>query len=319
MLASMVDQACSACVMEVSSHALTQDRVRAIDYAVGIFTNLTQDHLDYHGTMGAYLEAKKILFDGLTETASAVYNQDDPHGSAIVADTRASPLSFGLTSGADIQGTVIKNALGGLELDIEGVLQRYRLVGQFNALNVLAAYTAGRALGYAKNELIDALSSAPSIPGRFEILRVQGNRYVVVDYAHTPDALENVLRTIRHTMDRHTTLWCIFGCGGDRDAGKRPLMGQIAEHYSDRIIVTSDNPRTEDPERIIDDIRQGVEKPEKGLWITNRREAIEKAAELSASGDVILIAGKGHETYQIIGTETTPFDDKQEAMQAFGI
>ena len=319
MLKDMHNQACSACVMEVSSHALSQDRVRAIDYAVGVFTNLTQDHLDYHGTMDAYLEAKKILFDGLAPDATAVYNQDDPHGARIVADTSAATLSFGLFSKADIQAYVVKNALWGLELEIEGTIERFQLVGQFNASNLLAAYAAGRALGYKKPELLGVLSSAPPVPGRFEILKVQGNRYVVVDYAHTPDALENVLRTIRDTMRPDASLWCIFGCGGDRDASKRPIMGRIAEQHSDRIIVTSDNPRTEDPERIIEDIRTGIAQPEQALWITNRREAIQKAAELSAKGDVILIAGKGHETYQIIGTETTPFDDKKEAIQAFSL
>lgn len=318
LLQSMLDQACQACVMEVSSHALSQDRVRAIDYAAGIFTNLTQDHLDYHGTMDAYLEAKKILFDGLGPNSTAIYNQDDPHGNAIVADTAASKLSFGMFTRADIQGFIIKNALHGLELEIEGSARRYKLVGQFNALNLLAAYSTGRALGYERDEILEALEFAPPVPGRFEILKMHNNRYVVIDYAHTPDALENVLQTIRHTMNPDAVLWCIFGCGGDRDAGKRPLMGQIAERFADQIIVTSDNPRTEDPEQIIHDIQKGLQEPENALLITNRREAIQAAASQSSKGDVILIAGKGHETYQVIGTETLPFDDKKEAIQAFG-
>ena len=318
MLQLMLDQACRACVMEVSSHALDQDRVRAIDYAVGIFTNLTQDHLDYHGTMDAYLGAKKILFDGLMPGTTAVYNADDPHGESIVANTAASTLSFGMFTQADIRGFIIRNGLSGLELEIEGSARRYRLVGEFNALNLLAAYATGRALGYERDDILMALESAPPVPGRFEILKVQGKRHVVIDYAHTPDALENVLQTIRHTMNPDSILWCIFGCGGDRDSGKRPLMGQIAEQYSDQLIVTSDNPRTEDPERILDDIKKGISRPEQALWIMNRREAIQEAASRSADGDVILIAGKGHENYQVIGTETIPFDDKAEARNAFG-
>ena len=319
MLKTMLDEHCKACVMEVSSHALSQDRVRAIEYSVGIFTNLSQDHLDYHGTMEAYLKAKKVLFDNLSPRATAVYNLDDPHGSAMVTDTKASTLSYGIGSRASIRGLILNNTLNGLELKIDNHVERYRLVGQFNALNLLAAYASGKALGFSQDALIEALTSAPPIPGRFEILQVSNDRYVVVDYAHTPDALENVLQTTRHTMKSEGHLWCIFGCGGDRDAGKRPLMGQIAERYSDTMIVTSDNPRTEDPERIIEDIRKGVERPQNALWVVNRKEAIQQAADRSSKGDVILIAGKGHETYQILGTETIKFDDKEEAIHAFGL
>ena len=315
----MVEAQCSACAMEVSSHALSQERVRTINYASAIFTNLTQDHLDYHGTMARYLAAKKRLFDDLSPNATAIYNTDDPAGQQLVTDSRGQKISYGLHTSADFTGRLQANELGGLVMEIEGRASRFKLVGLFNAYNLLAAYAAGRSAGYAREQVLEALSMAPPIPGRFEILHVSKARYVIVDYAHTPDALENVLRATRQTMSPDANLWCLFGCGGDRDQQKRPLMGQIAEQLSDRIIVTSDNPRTEDPEHILHDIRQGMSSPETALWITNRREAITEAAEQSANGDVILIAGKGHEPYQVIGTEQLPFDDREEAIKAFSL
>ena len=318
LLRRMVEASCDACVMEVSSHALVQDRVRAIAYRVGVFTNLTQDHLDYHGSMEAYLEAKKILFDHLSPEAHAIYNMDDHAGKQMIADTRAHRLSYGLTPAASIPGRIVSNLISGLELDIEGATRTYQLVGQFNAYNLLAAYATGKALGYDRDTLVDALASAPPVPGRFEIIRGSHNRVVIVDYAHTPDALENVLRSIRQTMPPGAALWSIFGCGGDRDKGKRPLMGHIAEQLSDHLVVTSDNPRNEDPLHILEDIKTGISAPRNALWIPDRREAITEAAAKSSAGDVILIAGKGHETYQIIQSEIISFDDREEARIAFG-
>lgn len=317
LLHRMVEAQCRACVMEVSSHALVQDRVRAIEYAAGVFTNLSQDHLDYHGTMDAYLNAKKLLFDHLRPEATAIYNLDDSAGERMIADTKASTLSYGLNPKAAISGEVIRNTIEGLELAINGVSRRFRLVGHFNAYNLLAAYATGKASGYSDAELLDVLAAAPPVPGRFELIRGSKHRYVIVDYAHTPDALENVLTTIRETMPAGSELWCIFGCGGDRDKGKRPIMGRIAEQRSDRLIVTSDNPRTEDPELILKDIEAGIASPQKALWITDRRTAIYEAAARSSPGDVVLIAGKGHETYQVLGTEIISFDDREEARSAF--
>lgn len=317
MLREMVDGGCSVCVMEVSSHALDQERVRGIPYKVAVFTNLSQDHLDYHKTMPAYLAAKKRLFDGLDPEASAIYNLDDRAGIAMVKDCSAALFSYGIEKTAMIQGRIVSNELEGLQLSIEGQIQRFKLVGRFNAYNLLAAYGVAIALGYDGHETRSALALASPVPGRFQMLRT-GNRYVIVDYAHTPDALENVLLTIRKTKPAGSILWCVFGCGGDRDAGKRPLMGRIAEAHADRVIVTSDNPRTESPEAILEDIKAGMKHPDEAFWIVNRREAIRHAASVAAEGDVVLIAGKGHEDYQVIGTGRIHFDDREESISAFG-
>ena len=317
LLRRMVGASCDACVMEVSSHALIQDRVRAIEYRVGIFTNLSQDHLDYHGSMDEYLRAKKVLFDHLEPKAHAVYNADDKAGLRMISDTSAQTVSYGLHPGATIHGHIVQNTINGLVLDIESITSSFQLVGHFNAYNLLGAYAAGKVLGYDRDTLLRALTSAPPVPGRFEIIRGSNNRVVIVDYAHTPDALKNVLHTIRQTMPEGSALWSVFGCGGDRDQGKRPLMGQIAEQLSDHLVVTSDNPRNEDPVQILEDIKTGISEPQRALWIPSRRKAIQEAAARSSAGDVILIAGKGHEAYQIIQSEIISFDDREEARIAF--
>lgn len=316
-LKKMVDAGCSACVMEVSSHALHQDRVRGISYQVGVFTNLTSEHLDYHGTLDAYRLAKKKLFDGLNSDAVAVYNADDPSGKVVVSDTRAQTISYGRGEEARVRVDVLADEIDGLHLRIDGEERKFRLVGLFNAYNLAAAYTVGRALGYDRREVMEALAGAPPVPGRFEQIRFADGTTVVIDYAHTPDALENVLSALVRTRPETSALWCLFGCGGDRDPSKRPLMGRIAERYADQVIVTSDNPRTEDPVAIMDAIRTGLAHPEEARWIVNRREAIRQVAGLAAPGDVVLVAGKGHETYQIIGTEKFPFDDHLEVRQSF--
>lgn len=319
MLRRMIEAGCTACVMEVSSHALIQERVRAIPYEVAVFTNLTQDHLDFHGTMPAYLNAKKILFDHLEASSKAVYNVDDEAGEKIVADTKAEKMPYSIRhTNAVLLAEVLQNKLKGLKLRVDGMECQFKLVGYFNAYNLLAAYGVGIALGFSKDRVRAVLEQATPVPGRFEILEASKDRYVIVDYAHTPDALENVLRTIGDTKPEAAHLWCLFGCGGDRDAKKRPIMGRIAEHFSDFVVATSDNPRTEDPEAILDDIRAGMSAPENVRWIVNRKDAIQEIARHSNNGDVVLIAGKGHEPYQVIGTEKFDFDDRVEALEAFG-
>ena len=309
-LRDMADAACTACAMEVSSHALDQHRVRGIAYDVALFTNLTVDHLDYHGTFDAYRDAKKRLFDGLCPGATAILNADDSSWAALSATTDADLCTYALETDATIQGTLLDNALSGLCLSIDGRERTFRLAGTFNAYNLLAAYAAGRALGYDASAVLDALADAPPVPGRFETVALPDGPTVVVDYAHTPDALENILTALRATAAPDARLWCVFGCGGDRDTSKRPTMGRIAESNADRVIVTSDNPRTEDPAAILRDIRAGFHQPEAAQWIVDRRSAIEAALLDATPSDVVLIAGKGHETYQIIGTTQHPFDDR---------
>lgn len=313
----MVDAGCKACVMEVSSHALDQERARGLAFDAAIFTNLTQDHLDYHKTFDGYLRAKKKLFDGLSSEAVAVYNADDPSGARIVGDTAARRLSYGFQPGCDVSGEILENRVDGLSLRIDGENRKFKLIGRFNAYNVLASYGALRELGFSREGVLDALETADPVPGRFEILRFEDDRTVIVDYAHTPDALENVLRTIHQTKNEDARLWCVFGCGGDRDREKRPVMGMVAERYADRIVVTSDNPRHEDPDAIIDDVLEGISDGDRAVVITSRAEAIAYAADNAAPGDVVLIAGKGHETYQTIRDEKRPFDDRQVAREAF--
>ena len=317
-LRRMVDRGCTACAMEVSSHALDQDRVHGLDYEVAIFTTLSVDHLDYHDTLDDYRAAKKTLFDALGPDATALYNADDEAGPTMVADTEARVVSFGLDRDADIEATVLEARLDGQRVRLDGHERDTQLAGRFNASNMAAAYGTGTTLGHVPEAVADALADAPPVPGRVEPLRFEDGTTVIVDYAHTPDALENVLRTVRDTTPAKAALWCVFGCGGDRDAGKRPTMGRIAERLADRVIVTSDNPRTEAPVAILRDIRDGVERPESMRWIVDREEAIQAAADETMPGDVVVIAGKGHETTQTIGTDTRPFDDREVARRYFG-
>jgi UDP-N-acetylmuramoyl-L-alanyl-D-glutamate--2,6-diaminopimelate ligase len=330
MLRTAAGNGCTAGAMEVSSHALDQQRTRATRFAAGVFTNLTPEHLDYHGTLDAYRAAKKRLFDALPAGGVAIYNADDLAGEEVVRDTPARKISFG--ERGDVRLHVRENRLDGLRLALDGADARaFRLVGRFNAYNLAAAYAAARAMGYEQGETLDALAEAPPVPGRFEQVRFPAtdgegaseSRVVIVDYAHTPDALENVLRAIgevraERCSQEQGAVWCVFGCGGDRDRAKRPRMGRLAEQLADRVVVTSDNPRTENPAAIIDEIRAGLEHPEDALFIEDRRAAIRETARRSTGGDVILIAGKGHETYQIIGAEKRSFDDRKEAKKSFG-
>ncbi len=317
LLRRMADAGCSTAVMEVSSHALDQKRVYGQRFKAGVFTNLTHDHLDYHGTVEAYTAAKKRLFDTLPPDAVAVYNADDPAGAHMAADTPARRISYGQSAEADVRFEILANDMDGLLLRLDGYEDRFQLVGAFNAYNLAAAYCVGSALGHPIKTILAALTQAPPVPGRFE--RIAGARgiSVIVDYAHTPDALENVLQTLRQTKPAMATLWCVFGCGGDRDPAKRPEMGRIAEQYADRVVVTSDNPRTEDPLAILADIRPGFSDPDAAVWEADRRAAIQYAATHVAPADVVLIAGKGHEPYQVLGTKKIHFDDREEARTWF--
>ncbi|MCB0717111.1 MAG: UDP-N-acetylmuramoyl-L-alanyl-D-glutamate--2,6-diaminopimelate ligase [Bacteroidetes bacterium] len=320
LLAQMRDAGCSRCAMEVSSHALVQERVAGVNFRCAAFTNLTQDHLDYHGTMDAYLAAKKRLFDGLSADACAVTNLDDPAGRQIVGGTDAVITTYGRHADADIRFEILDNTINGLRLKLDGSEIRTRLVGDFNAYNLAASYAVAVSLGVDPARARGALSEASPVPGRFERIDVGRGAVAIVDYAHTPDALENVLKTAAALRDavasERGSIVCVFGCGGDRDRTKRPLMGAIAERYADRVLVTNDNPRTEDPAQIFDDIRRGMNRPEDADWITDRARAIRSAVETSRAGDIIIVAGKGHETYQINGTEKIHFDDREVVRSA---
>jgi UDP-N-acetylmuramoyl-L-alanyl-D-glutamate--2,6-diaminopimelate ligase len=318
LLARIVQHGGRAAVMEVSSHALDQDRVWGLPFQVAVFTNLSRDHLDYHGTMEAYFAAKKKLFDGLRPDAVAIYNADDPWGPAIVADSPARRVvSYGIETPAAYQVEVLEHSLDGIRLRAGGHEYAFRLVGRFNVYNILAAWAALVEAGLESHRALAVLSTCPPVPGRFERVVSSDGVIGIVDYAHSPDALENVLRALRADMPAAGRLWLVFGCGGDRDRGKRPIMGQIAEEYADVVILTSDNPRSEDPEAILDEIQAGMRHPDRAARIVDRREAIRWAALQARSGDVVLVAGKGHETYQVIGQEKRPFDDRWELEQAF--
>ena len=306
-LRACVDADCSHVAMEVSSHGLALHRVGGVAFDVAVFTNLTRDHLDYHASFKAYRKAKKRLFDGLGPDATAVVNGDDRSWTKMVRDTAAGVVTFGTTEAVDVRVEVLENALDGLVLRLGGEERRFGLAGRFNALNLAAAYACGRALGYEPAALLDALASAPGVPGRFETIRA-GGVVGVVDYAHTPDALDNVLATAAELVDDESRLWVVFGAGGDRDPGKRAPMGEVASRHTPNVIITSDNPRTEDPAAIAEDIWMGTVRPP--IEILDRAEAIGYAAREARPGDVVVVAGKGHETYQIVGDERRDFDDR---------
>lgn len=317
MLADMVNNGCKAVAMEVSSHALHQHRTTGVDFRVGIFTNLTQDHLDYHGTMEEYYEAKKLLFTRMAANKSlkavAVINADDEYGRKLAEELR--PImrvrTFGLAKDADFRAEPKIISMKGSQYELvyngKSYLVRTPLIGEFNVSNSLAALAGAVSAGVNIRDAIASLAQSPQVPGRIELVSSVNNVQCFVDYAHTPDAVENVCRTMKQ-LCRQGRVFTVFGCGGDRDRTKRPLMGEAAARYSDVCIVTSDNPRTEDPEQIIDEIMPGIPK-EKQHRITDREEAIRAALKLARPGDCILIAGKGHENYQIFADETITFSD----------
>ena len=317
MLSDMLKAGCTHCSMEASSHAIDQSRFRIQDVDTAVFTNLTRDHLDYHHTFEAYGASKKRLFDELDPTSTAVSNLDDPFVEYMVRDTRASVVTYGGQSDATIRYRILENELSGLKLEIDGVTSRFKLAGRFNAANLVAAYAASLSLGVHGIQALEVLAECPPVEGRMEVIVLENGTTAIVDYAHTPDALENVLSTVKQSLPSGSKLWCVFGCGGDRDKGKRQEMGGIAQKIADHVVVTSDNPRTEDAASILEDIRTGMKPQNTVYWIVDRREAIHTAAREMNPGDTLVIAGKGHETVQVIGAEKFHFDDREVAKQAF--
>ncbi len=315
MLAKMVDEGCEFCFMEVSSHGVAQHRVSALQFAGGVFTNMSRDHINYHGTFKAYIEAKKGFFDMLSKGSFALVNMDDKRGRIMLQNTKAHTYTYALKSVADFKAKVLENSFTGLMLNIDNEEVHSLLIGEFSAYNLLAVYSTAILLGEEKIEILTELSKLQTAEGRFDPITNADQSIVgIIDYAHTPDALEKVLETINVIRTKNETLITVVGCAGDRDKGKRPMMAAIACKYSDKIILTSDNPRTEDPDAILEDMKEGVSPTamNKTLFITNRREAIRMACMLAQKGDIILLAGKGHESYQEIHGVRYPFNDKEE-------
>ena len=318
LLSRMVEKGCGYCFMEVSSIGVEQDRVTGLEFKLGIFSNLTHDHLDYHKTFAEYLRCKKLFFDMLPESAIALINDDDRNGRVMVQNTKAQVVTYSVQGLADHTARILEQNFDGMLLRIDGTDTWCRLIGRHNAYNLLAIYSAAVCLGVDSTETLVALSRLESAPGRLENLKGPKDLSVIVDYAHTPDALENVLTTLRDIAPERT-LVCLFGCGGDRDKTKRPEMAQVAQKKADRLVITSDNPRTEDPEAIIADIRAGldIKGRAKSIVIADRREAIRTAILTAPEGATILLAGKGHETYQIIGRTKNHFDEKEIVAETF--
>ena len=317
MMREMVDEGCDYCFMEVSSHAAAQHRIEALHFAGALFSNLTHDHLDYHGTYKEYIRAKKSFFDALSKQAWAVVNIDDRNGEVMLQNCDAKHYRLSLRSMADFRTKIIEMLPDGMLLHIDNQEVWVKFTGRFNAYNLTTVYAAATLLGIDKMEVLTTLSKLTPVAGRFETIIAEDRTIAIVDYAHTPDALENVLQTIEEVRRDEQRLFVVCGCGGDRDKTKRPEMAAIAVKYATTAVFTSDNPRTESPEAILDDVVAGVGTAKNWLRITDRREAIRTAAMLAHAGDIILIAGKGHEDYQIIGTEKHHFDDREEIRNAF--
>ena len=319
LLQRMVAKGCQYAFMEVSSHSVAQARIAGLHFAGGIFTNLTHDHLDYHKTMANYRDAKKKFFDDLPSTAFALTNLDDKNGAVMLQNTKAKKLSYALKHDADFKGIIMESHFDGMLLKINNTEVFTQLVGGFNASNLLAIYGAATALGFDRDQLLVEISKLHGARGRFDMVYSEKGLIGIVDYAHTPDALENVLKTINEVRRHKETLLTVVGCGGNRDATKRPEMAAVAVGMSDRVILTSDNPRNEDPEEIIRQMQAGIDAANRNkvLSISNRREAIRTAVALAKPGDIILLAGKGHENYQEINGVKNHFDDKEELSKAF--
>lgn len=313
MLKEMAEDGCDYCFMEVSSHAVSQKRIAGLHFSGGIFTNLTHDHLDFHGTFDAYLKAKQGFFDLLPKGAFALTTRDDRNGMVVVQHTRAQIHTYSTKSMADFHTRIIENTIEGLHLEINGKMTWLKLTGAFNARNISAIFGAAMLLGMDEDQVLETLSSLDPVEGRFQMIRGAGGITGIVDYAHTPDALENVLGTLREVCPDDGKIITVVGAGGNRDPFKRPEMGKIAASLSDRVILTSDNPRDEDPELILQQIRKGVNPSDafKLLTIPDRKEAIRTAVMLASGNDVVLVAGKGHEKYQEIAGVRYPFDDAQ--------
>lgn len=312
-LKMMADQGCEYCFMEVSSHAIDQNRIAGLKFHGAVFTNITHDHLDYHLTFENYIKAKKKFFDLLPATAFALVNTDDKNGMVMLQNTSAKKVTSGIKSVADFKAKIIENRFDGLELRINGKDIWSKLVGTFNAYNLLAAYSVAILDGQNEEEVLTALSGLNPVEGRFQVVPSNNGIVAIVDYAHTPDALKNVLQTINDVRDGDEQIITIIGAGGDRDKLKRPVLAKVACQMSDKVILTADNPRTEDPEIILDEMEAGLDVilKRKAVRISNRREAIKTACMIAVKGDIILVAGKGHETYQEIKGVRHHFDDRE--------
>lgn len=320
LLRQMADAGCSHVFMETSSHAIHQHRVTGLKYAGGIFSNITHDHLDYHKTFDEYIRVKKTFFDSLPSSAFAISNADDKRGTVMLQNTLARKYYYSLRTVADFKGKILDNSLSGLLMTINDIEVHFRLIGEFNAYNLLAVYGAAICLGEDKQEVLTALSMLTGAEGRFEyIISPKEKIIAIVDYAHTPDALLNVLATIKKLRKGFEQVFTVVGCGGDRDKTKRPVMAEVACEHSDKAILTSDNPRTEDPAQIIKDMENGLSAAYKRKYISivDRREAIKTAITLAKPEDVILVAGKGHEKYQEIKGVRNHFDDKEVVKEFF--
>jgi UDP-N-acetylmuramoyl-L-alanyl-D-glutamate--2,6-diaminopimelate ligase len=318
LLSEMVDAGCEYCFMEVSSIGVEQERTSGLKFKVGIFSNLTHDHLDYHKTFAEYLRCKKLFFDNLSSDALAIVNTDDRNGLVMTQNTKARVITYSCRGMADHTCRIVEQSFEGMLLRVDNREAWTGLVGQHNAYNLLALYTTAVELGSDPEEVLVAMSTLRPAPGRLENLRGPRDISVIIDYAHTPDALENVLKTLREIAPERELI-CLFGCGGDRDKTKRPEMGKIATKFADRVIVTSDNSRTEQTADIMADIKMGMELSgkAKSLFIEDREQAIRTAVMLAGNGATILLAGKGHETYQIIGKEKRHFDEKEIVSEIF--
>jgi len=313
LLSEMVHAGCTYCFMEVSSHAVVQHRIEGLAFTGAVFSNITHDHLDFHKTFDAYLKAKKTFFDDLPKTAFALTNIDDKNGAVMLQNTKAHKKTYGLKQLGDFNAKIIENQFSGLHLDIDHSDVYFKLVGTFNAYNLLAVYGTAILLGQDKLKVLTVLSMLTGAEGRFDYITSPKGIIGIVDYAHTPDAVQNVLSTIHNIRKGTEQVITVIGCGGDRDKTKRPIMAQVACDWSDKVILTSDNPRTEDPQVIVNEMETGVSpsNKRKTLSIIDRREAIKTACHLAQSGDIILIAGKGHEKYQEINGVRNHFDDKE--------
>lgn len=319
LLGRMADEGCKYAFMEVSSHSVAQKRIGGLKFAGGIFTNLTRDHLDYHKTVENYLKAKKAFFDGLPKTAFALTNADDKNGMVMVQNTKTKVATYSLRTMADFKGKVLEDGFEGMLMDINNTEVNVQFIGRFNAYNLLAVYGAAYMLGKKAEDILLQLSVLKPVSGRFDSMRSPQGYTAIVDYAHTPDALVNVLNAIHDVLKGRGKVITVVGAGGNRDKGKRPLMAQESVKQSDKVIITSDNPRFEEPQDIINDMLAGLNKEEmkKVLAITDRKEAIRTACMLANQGDVILIAGKGHENYQDIKGVKYHFDDKEVVREIF--
>ena len=322
LMMQMVEHGCDYCFMEVSSHAIVQQRIAGLTFAGGVFTNLTHDHLDFHKTFAEYLKAKKTFFDHLPDTAFALVNKDDRNGMVMLQNTKANVKTYAMKSMADFHCRVVERDFAGMLLQLDGKEVWMRLIGEFNAYNLLAVYAVAVLLGQKPEETLTAMSVLTPVDGRFEFIRSANNIIAVVDYSHTPDALENALKAIQGILPgKMSHVITVVGCGGDRDKTKRPEMAKIAVGNSSRVIFTSDNPRSEEPDAIISDMLAGLDVSERRnvITITDRREAIRTACMMATPGDVILVAGKGHETYQIAKGVKSHFDDREVVRETFQI